>query len=94
MNEETLQEKARSLRFEPDEVMIQRLRSRVAERLARQDSFWDLLSAWTRPVAAVLALLALILGFALMQLRPSAEDELLASVHPQPAAEEVYIDIE
>lgn len=94
MNDEMLQENARSLRFKADDLMLQRLRAGVADRISRQDSLWDLLSLWARPVAAALALLVLILGLALTWLSPSPESELLASVSPPPVAEEVYVDVE
>lgn len=91
---EALRAIARPSRYQPDDMMVERLRARVAERIARSDTIWELLAAWFRPVAAVLALLIALLSFLLTEQTFSAESELLASVAPLPAAEEVYRDAE
>lgn len=98
MNEEldleALRSIARQSRFEPDELMLQRLRARVAERVSGPTAIWDLLAAWFRPVAATLAVLIVLLGFFLSRQTTTVESELLASVSPLPAAEEIYRDAE
>lgn len=91
---EELRAIARLSRFEPDEVMVQRLRARVAERVARPATIWDLLAAWFRPVVAALAVLIVLLGFLVTRQTAEVESDLLASVSPLPAAQEVYRDVQ
>jgi hypothetical protein len=78
---EELRKKARVVRCEPDELMLQRLRAGVKARLAARTSIWDVLATWMRPVAAVLAILILSLGIILT--RQDVSMELLARAVPQ-----------
>jgi hypothetical protein len=58
---ERLRGEARSLRFEPDDIMATRIAARVRERIAAesQAGVAQVLARWFRPVAASLAALAL-----------------------------------
>ena len=60
---------ARTLRHQPDEATLARIRARIEARIAPSPSVADLLAAWFRPLAATaLALsLAAVIGTTIMR---------------------------
>ena len=82
MSEEKLRQITRSLRGEVDDLALARLRSRVAERIAQPQAFWEVLALWFRPVALILGILLLILGIALTQQSALESTDLLARAMP------------
>lgn len=59
---------AAPLRYQPDEATLARIRARIHERLAPQPTVAALLAAWFRPLAAAVAVVALVAGIGLATL--------------------------
>jgi hypothetical protein len=59
---------AAPLRYQPDEATLARIRARIHERLAPPPTVASLLAAWFRPLAAAVALVAVIAGVGLATL--------------------------
>ena len=75
-----LREDARTLRHEPDDVALARMRARIHTRIAEpvvQPTVADLLAAWFRPLIATAATLALVAAIGTRVLR-SKEDVSIA----------------
>jgi hypothetical protein len=70
---ERLRADARSLRRQPDEQTLERIRLRIQERIAPRPTVIELLAAWFRPLAAtaVAVTLAAVLGFTMVRDEPS-----------------------
>ena len=60
---------ARTLRHQPDEVTLARIRARIHARLVPQRTVADVLAAWLRPVIAMVGAVAIAaaIGFATIQ---------------------------
>ena len=56
---ERLRVDARTLRHEPDEHTLTRIRARIRESIEPQPTVFDLLAAWFRPLAATLTAIAI-----------------------------------
>lgn len=57
---ENLRDDAQRLRYQPDDVMLSRLSARVRERVTAAPTVAQFLARWFRPVAASLAVLAVV----------------------------------
>ncbi|MFL6246161.1 MAG: hypothetical protein ACJ74H_09070 [Thermoanaerobaculia bacterium] len=66
-----LREDARTLRHQPDEVTLARIRARIHAHLD-QPTVADLLAAWFRPLIATAAALALVAAIATTVVRSNA----------------------
>ena len=87
-----LREAARPLRHEADSAAIERVRRGVAQRIAsRTPSIFEILAAWFRPVAAVVAVALIVLAVVLFQQNSTDSTGLVAQAPPL-AAEELYRD--
>lgn len=56
---------AAPLRYRPDEATLARIRARIHERIAAPPTVAELLASWFRPLAAAVALVAIIAGVGL-----------------------------
>ena len=56
---ERLRADARTLRRQPDEQTLARIRARIHERIAPRPTVAELLAAWFRPLAATAAAIAI-----------------------------------
>jgi len=76
---EALRAAARGLRHDPDEAMLERVRTGVRARIAVPASPWDVLAGWLRPAAISLGAIV-VLVVAALALAPAAtsEDDIAA----------------
>lgn len=65
---ERLRTEARTLRHQPDEITLARIRARIRERVERP-RVADVLAAWLRPAAAAVGTFALIAAIGVAVLR-------------------------
>lgn len=60
-----LRQDAAPLRHRPDEATLARIRARIQERIAPQPTVAELIASWFRPLAAAIAVVAIIAGVGL-----------------------------
>ena len=60
-----LRQDAAPLRHRPDEATLARIRARIQERIAPQPTVAELIASWFRPLAAAVAIVAVIAGVGL-----------------------------
>lgn len=60
-----LQQDAAPLRHRPDEARLARIRARIHERIAPQPTVAEVIASWFRPLAAAIAVVAIVAGVGL-----------------------------
>lgn len=73
---ERLRVDARTLRHEPDELTLTRIRARIRERIEAPATVTSLLAAWFRPLAATLTAIAIAAAIGAAALNTSEETSL------------------
>jgi hypothetical protein len=76
---ERLRADARTLRRQPDEQTLARIRARIHERIAPRPTVVELLAAWFRPLAAtaVAVAIAAVLGVTIVRDEPELGDSTI-----------------
>lgn len=60
-----LRQDAAPLRHRPDEATLARIRARIQERIAPQPTVAEVIASWFRPLAAAIAVVAIVAGVGL-----------------------------
>lgn len=90
---DTLRRDARSLRFEPDDVMAARLRARVAARVGEEPAgLAAMLARWLRPVATTFAAVALAATLGVRWMEQSREPATVDALLTNNSSVEVTLD--
>lgn len=74
---ERLRTEARTLRHQPDDVTLARIRARIHERIAAPRTVADVLAAWLRPVVATVGAIAIAVALGLATVRMNVDLSLL-----------------